>query len=452
MPEAPGGSVVLHNREAEMSVLGAILIDPSILGTIASSLQPEDFFEERHRQIYESLIDLESRHTTPDLVTLSEELAKKGRLDEVGGRTFLVELLEVLPSAANAEHYAKIVRERAVRRRLAEAADIIRQEALRSEDPAAEVLDRAESSIFEIGEREASRGTVQVGSILEKTFDRLEKLHETRGAITGLDTGYFRVNDMTSGLQKGDLIIVAARPSMGKTTFSLNLGMNACLQMNSRVLLFSLEMSEEQIAQNLLCARADVNASNVRKGLLTDRDWSKLQEAAGKLHKAPFFIDSTAGLTPMAIRTKARRVAQRNGGLDLVIVDYLQLVASPPKAENRQQEISQISRALKELARELECPVIALSQLNRSVDSREDHRPRLSDLRESGAIEQDADVIIFLFREDYYTGTPAPAGEGSPTEVIIAKQRNGPTGKVDLLFFPHKLRFENAAVESGSRD
>lgn len=379
---ADGGVVLPHSNEAEMSVLGAMLLEPDAVGAVSAILLPEDFHGDAHRLIYETILRLESEHVSVDLVTVTASLERQGRLTDAGGRTYLVELLDVLPSAANAEHYARIVREKSVRRRLISAAEGIRQEALGSDATAPEILDRAETSVFEIGERESATGTIPIGRILEKTFDRLEKLQETRGALTGLDTGYFRLNDMTGGLQKGDLIVVAARPSMGKTTFALNLALNCCLERESKILFMSLEMSEEQIAQNCLCARADVDANKVRKGQLSERDWSKLQDAAGRLHNSPFLIDATPGLTPMAIRTKARRVKKRLGDLDLVVVDYLQMVAPPPRADNRQQEISVISRSLKELAREVSCPVIALSQLNRSVDSREDHRPRLSDLRE----------------------------------------------------------------------
>lgn len=433
-----------------MSVLGAMMLDQTVIGEIAMSVESGDFYQPAHRKIFDAILELDSRNVAPDLVTLVDALERQGELDGIGGKAYLVELLEVLPSAANAEHYAQIVREKAVLRRLARVGDEVRTEALTSDLPAKEILDRAESAIFEIGERDSERGTVTISQVLNQTFQRLENLAENKGGLSGIDTGFYRFNDRTGGLQRGDLIILAARPSMGKTTFALNVAMNACLLDNGHILFFSLEMGEEQIARNLLCATARVNATRVRSGNISERDWALLSDAAGKLHKKPFLIDATPGLTPMAIRTKARRVKRRYGQLDLIVVDYLQLVASPPRAENRQQEISVISRSLKELGRELQVPVIALSQLNRSVDSREDHRPRLSDLRESGAIEQDADVICFLYREDYYSGEGAAGGESDqprPTELLIAKQRNGPTGKVDLLFFPHLLRFENPAAD-----
>jgi len=428
-----------------MSVLGAIMLDADALGTAAPLVQPDDFYQDAHKMIFETIIGLDSQSITPDLVTLCDALERSEQLDRVGGKAYIVELLEILPSAANAEHYAKIVREKSVRRQLLRAADSIRSEALTSADTAPEVLDRAEQAVFDIGEKEGAQGTVVVGQVLESTFSQIEQRFEQRGALTGLDTGFFRLNDYTAGLQRGELVVIAGRPSMGKTTLALNIVLNAAVAEDARCLFMSLEMSAEQVAQNMLCALSGVDGNVVRKGNLTDRDWVKLNDGAGQLHERKIYIDASPGLTPMAIRTKARRVAKRLRGIDIIVIDYLQMVASPPKSENRQQEISLISRNMKELARELECPVVALSQLNRSVDSREDHRPRMSDLRESGAIEQDADVICFLFRESYYKQEdPDEAEPGKPSELIIAKQRNGPTGTIPLTFFPHRLKFENA--------
>jgi len=448
MTDEAQGIAPPYSREAEMSVLGAILLDADALGTVASLLKPEDFYQDAHKIVFETIVGLDAQSISPDLVTLTEKLERGEQLDRIGGKAYLVELLEVLPSAANAEYYAKIVREKSVRRQLLRAADTIRSEALSSPDTAVEVLDRSESAVFEIGEKEGAQGTVAVGQVLESTFAQIEKRFEQRGVLTGIDTGYYKLNDMTAGLQGGDLVVVAARPSMGKTTLALNICLNAAILVDARCLFISLEMGPEQIAQNMLCAVSGVDGNVVRKGNLTDRDWVKLNDAAGVLHERKILIDATPGLTPMAIRTKARRVAKKMGGVDMIVVDYLQLVGSPPKAENRQQEISVISRNLKELARELDCPVVALSQLNRSVDSREDHRPRMSDLRESGAIEQDADVICFLYRESYYKDEdPDEAQPGKPTELIIAKQRNGPVGRVNLTFFPNKLKFESASMD-----
>lgn len=430
-----------------MSVLGALLLDADVLGDVSELIGPEDFYGESNRIIFETILELDRASIEHDLVTICERLEKDRKLDQVGGKAWLVELLEVLPSAANAVHYASIVREKALRRRLASVADSIRREAFQSPDSAEIILDRAESSMFEIGEKEAARGTIPVGKVLMDTMSTIERLQASPGSLSGLDTGYFRLNDLTSGLNRGELAVIAARPSMGKTSLALNLCLNTSLNEGSRVLFFSLEMSEEQIATNLLCSLARVDAHKIRKGQMSDQDWANLARGADRLHEAPFLIDATPGLSPMLVRTKARRVAMQKGGLDLIVVDYMQLMSVRERTENRQQEISVISRRLKDLAREMDCPVIALSQLNRSVDAREDHRPRLSDLRESGAIEQDADLIIFLYQESYYSPEMVEPSGGSVTEVIVAKHRNGPTGKIELIFFPNYLRFENLAAQ-----
>lgn len=452
---APGGMRMVdgvvppHDTEAEMSVLGAILLDPLVFGEVSEELRAEDFYREAHRQIYETIVALQARDLEVDMVTVSGELEKTKRLEQIGGRAYLVELVELLPSTANARSYAKIVSEHAQRRRLARAGEEVRRLALQDLRPIGEVMDESEQLVFDVGGERTGQSSVQLGSLLETTFERIERLGQQAGVLTGLDTGYYRVNDLTGGLQEGEMIVVAARPSMGKTTFSINMARNACLAQGARVLLFSLEMMEEQIVQNVLCAEARVDATKIRRGQLSDRDWARMSDAAGRLHEAPFFVDATPGLTPLAIRAKARRVARKMGGLDLVIVDYLQLVnASGGSGDSRQHEISVISRSLKALARDLSCPVIAISQLNRAVDAREDHRPRLSDLRESGAIEQDADIICFLYRADYYDpDQQAEDGGGSETEVIVAKNRNGPTGVAKLLFLRSMLRFENLATE-----
>ena len=438
--------VVPQSADAEMSVLGAVLIDPSKLDDVLSIIAAEDFFHESHALLFRAIVELHGRHVPLDPVTVAAELESQGRLAAIGGRPFIGQLLELLPSAVNAPHYARIVLEKSQRRRLADIGDKMRHEALSSASPVGEILDAAEAAVFAVGEDQHAKGTLHVGELLESTFDRIEKLSANRGAVTGVDTGYFKLNAMTNGLQRGDLVVIAARPSMGKTTFALNVALNACMSNpKTRALFISLEVSEEQIVQNLVCAQARVEATKISKGTLSERDWAKLSDAASGLSNTSFHVDASPAMTPMAIRTKARRLARQLGGIDIVIVDYLQMVAPPAGSENRQQEIAQISRAMKELARELKCCVVALSQLNRAVDAREDHRPRLSDLRESGAIEQDADLIMFLYREDYYKTDVTPQGEGSLTEVIVAKHRNGPTGKVELQFFPARLRFENAA-------
>ena len=442
------GLVPPHDIEAEMCVLGAILLDPLVLGEVSEILEAEDFYREVHRKLYEEILKLQANDLEPDLVSLSSSLSHSGDLEKLGGKSYLVELIDLLPSTVGAPSYARIVRGHALRRRLARAADGIRLDALEGTDAVGKIIDRAESQIFDIGSKEGARKAVFVGDILEKTFEKIEELQRQSGSLTGLDTGYFRLNTLTGGLQGGEMIVVAARPSMGKTTFALNMARNACLSQGSKVLFFSLEMGEEQIVQNILCAEARVDATKIRNAEMSDRDWARLSDAAGRLHESRFLIDATAGLTPLGIRSKARRASITMGGIDLVIIDYLQLVSMPGRVESRQQEISSISRSLKALARELDCPVIAISQLNRSVDSREDHRPRLSDLRESGAIEQDADVIMFLYREDYYEPDKESDAAGSVTEILVAKHRNGPTGMVKLVFLNACLRFENLAVES----
>ena len=331
-----GGAVAPpHSREAEMSVLGAIMLDADALGTAAPLVQPDDFYQDAHKMIFETIIGLDSQSITPDLVTLCDALERSEQLDRVGGKAYIVELLEILPSAANAEHYAKIVREKSVRRQLLRAADSIRSEALTSADTAPEVLDRAEQAVFDIGEKEGAQGTVVVGQVLESTFSQIEQRFEQRGALTGLDTGFFRLNDYTAGLQRGELVVIAGRPSMGKTTLALNIVLNAAVAEDARCLFMSLEMSAEQVAQNMLCALSGVDGNVVRKGNLTDRDWVKLNDGAGQLHERKIYIDASPGLTPMAIRTKARRVAKRLRGIDIIVIDYLQMVASPPKSENR---------------------------------------------------------------------------------------------------------------------
>jgi len=434
-----------HHQDAEMSVLGALLLDPAVLGDVLEIIGPDDFYGTAHRLIFTSIQELEKTGEDPDLVTLCVYMADRSLLEKVGGKAYLSELLEVLPSTANVISYARIIREHAVRRRLAAVADQIRREAYECTESAEIILDRAEANIFQIAKEGVQRSTLPVGRVLVEVIQNIERLQASPGVLAGLDTGFFKLNDLTGGLSAGELVVVAARPSMGKTTFALNAGINAALNTGARVLFFSLEMAEEQIATNLLCSVSRVDAHKIRRGQMSEQDWANLARGAEQLHEAPFLLDATPGLTPMGVRTKARRAATREGGLDLIIVDYMQLMGMNQKVENRQQEISAISRALKALSREMNCPVLALSQLNRSVDAREDHRPRLSDLRESGAIEQDADLILFLYRESYYHPEEAQGAEGSVTEVIVAKHRNGPTGRVELVFFPNYLKFENLA-------
>ncbi len=433
-----------HNLDAEMSVLGAVLLDSEIVPELGTILKPEDFYRRPHQLLFRTILQLANEEDKVDAVTLHARLVRESIVDEVGGKAYLASLLQTLPSTAHVLAHAKLVKECAIRRRLMRTCDEIRAESMTGRLDCENLVDLAEQRIFEISNEDGKNETVEVGDILAETVEKIGAMQGARGGITGIDTGYYRLNDRTGGFQRGDLVIIAARPSMGKTTFAINCALNACLGDGSTVLFFSLEMGAEQILTNMLCATASVDASRLRRGQLSKPDWDKLHDAATRLHGAPFLIDTSSGVTPMSIRTKARRVKARRGKLDLIIVDYLQMMGTP-SAESRQQEIAMISRALKGLARELECPVLALSQLNRALESRKDHRPQLSDLRESGAIEQDADLIVFLHREDYYSGEAQAPDQGRKTEVIIGKQRNGPTGKVELLFFPNRLRFENYA-------
>jgi replicative DNA helicase len=428
-----------YDPEAEMCALGSVLLDNDAIDDLASVVVADDFYHRANRLVYEAIRDL-GEHV--DVVTLNAELERRGVLDEIGGKKYLAELMEAVPSAHNVGAYAKLVRDCAVRRRLLRASEEIRASALAG-GKANELIDHAEAKIFEIQHLGQKSGTVRVGDVLLDVFKRIEALEGSHGGITGCDTGYYKLNDMTSGFQPGDLVIIAARPSMGKTTFVLNCALNAA-KTGKTILFFSLEMASEQIVTNLLCCEARVDAGRVRRGQMTQHDWQLWSDAADRLHQLKFFVDATPGISPVSIRTKCRRLFNKEKALDMIVVDYLQLMGMAD-AESRQQEIAAISRSLKELGREMRCPVIALSQLNRALENRKDHRPQMSDLRESGAIEQDADLILFLHREDYYSGEAAPGDYGRTTEIIVGKQRNGRTGRIDLLFFPHQFRFENKA-------
>jgi len=433
-----GGVKPPYDPEAEMCALGSVLLDNAVLDDLVRYVGADDFYHRANQLIFEAIKALGEQ---VDVVTLNAELSRRGVLDQVGGKKYLADLMEAVPSAHNVSAYAKLVRDCAVRRRLLRASEEIRGRALHG-GKTQDLLDFAEQAVFDIAHEGSRSGTVRVGDVLIDVFKQLDALVGTQGGITGVDTGFFQLNEITAGFQPGDLIVIAARPSMGKTTFTLNCALNAAKLQGRTVLFFSLEMAAEQIVTNLLCCEAQVDASRVRRGQMTHHDYGKWNEAAGKLHELRFFVDATPGISPVAIRTKARRLLAREKALDLVVVDYLQLM-SGGDAESRQQEIAAISRSLKELARDLRCPVIALSQLNRALESRKDHRPMMSDLRESGAIEQDADLILFLHREDYYSGEAVPGDFARVMEIIVAKQRNGRTGKVELNFLPHQFRFEN---------
>ncbi len=425
--------------EAEMSVLGAMLLDNEVISLVIPILSKNSFYKTAHQELYQTIVELYDKGKTVDLVILREELKRRSLLDKVGGIEYLMEMEESVPTIGNVEYYANIVREKAIKRNLIEVAAIIQKEAFNDALDTDNLLDTSERAIFDITQKKFNTASTNLNEILKSTFKRIENLHDRQNRLTGVSTGFYDLDDHTCGLQASELIIIAARPSMGKTSLALNIIDHVGVVEKKPAVVFSLEMSAQQVAQNMLCSHARVDAHKLRKGFLDDKEWSNLSYGLGSLSEAPIFIDDTPGLTVLEVRAKARRLKAHHD-IQLVVVDYLQLMESS-RGENRQQEISIISRGLKSLARELSIPVIAVSQLNRSVESREGHKPRMSDLRESGSIEQDADVIILLHREDYYD----PDKKDGTAELIIAKQRNGPIGVVKLAFRSNFMRFESLA-------
>ncbi len=425
--------------EAEMSVLGAMLLDNEVISLVIPILSKNSFYKTAHQELYQTIVELYDKGKTVDLVILREELKRRSLLDKVGGIEYLMEMEESVPTIGNVEYYANIVREKAIKRNLIEVAAIIQKEAFNDALDTDNLLDTSERAIFDITQKKFNTASTNLNEILKSTFKRIENLHDRQNRLTGVSTGFYDLDDHTCGLQASELIIIAARPSMGKTSLALNIIDHVGVVEKKPAVVFSLEMSAQQVAQNMLCSHARVDAHKLRKGFLDDKEWSNLSYGLGSLSEAPIFIDDTPGLTVLEVRAKARRLKAHHD-IQLVVVDYLQLMESS-RGENRQQEISIISRGLKSLARELSIPVIAVSQLNRSVESREGHKPRMSDLRESGSIEQDADVIILLHREDYYD----PDKKDGTAELIIAKQRNGPVGVVKLAFRSNFMRFESLA-------
>jgi len=442
-----GGRQPPYNVEAEQAVLAAMLLDAEAALSGAALLDDAMFYREGHRRLFRAMRAIVERGGVVDPVTLKEEVERRGEIEAVGGIEYLSYLLDVVPTAANLDYHAKIVRDKAMLRRLIEAATGIVQEAYEGKRLADEVLDSAEQRIFDVSETRKTEGFVRLKELLWPTMERIESLHAGGQSITGVASGFKDLDDKTAGFQPADLVIVAARPAMGKTAFCLNVAQHAAIEKSVPVAIFSLEMSKAQLVQRLLTAEGRVDAHRLRQGMLKDADYALLARAAGLLSSAPIWIDDSAALTPLELRSKARRIkAEQNIGL--LIVDYLQLMRSPEQAENRVQEISAISRALKALAKELNVPVVALSQLSRAPEQRggEHRRPQLSDLRESGAIEQDADVVLFIYREEMYSGIEDPkTGENieGQAEVIIGKQRNGPTGTIKLHFHKAYTRFDN---------
>ncbi len=424
--------------EAEMSVLGAMILDNEVISLVIPILNKLSFYKTAHQELYQVIVDVYDKGQQVDLVVLREELKKRSLLEKVGGVEYLMELEEVVPTIGNVEYYANIVREKAIKRNLIEVAATIQKQSFEESTDTEQLLDASERAIFDITQKKFNTTSTRLNEILKETFSRIENLHDRQSRLTGVSSGYYDLDDKTCGLQPSELIIFAARPSMGKTSLVLNIVEHVGVVEKKPVVIFSLEMSAQQVAQNMLCSHARIDAHKLRMGFLDDKQWSDLSYGLGSLSEAPIFIDDTPGLTVLEVRAKARRLKAQYD-IQLVAVDYLQLMESS-RGENRQQEISIISRGLKSLARELKIPVIAVSQLNRSAESREGHRPRMSDLRESGAIEQDADVIVLLHRDNYYD-----PDKDNTAELNIAKQRNGPTGVIKLTFLSHFMRFESLA-------
>jgi replicative DNA helicase len=429
-----------------MSVLGAILQSHDALLKCLEHLRPEHFYRDAHRRIYAAAEGLFARSEPVDLITLTNELRRRVELEEVGGAAVLASLVEAVPTAANVSHHARIVRDKALLRQLIDVATGVVGLGYADTEDADQVLEQAEQRIFEISEDRVRRSFLPLRSILKDAFEQVERLYDRKTKVTGVPTGFGRLDLRTAGLQPSELIVIAGRPSMGKTSFALNIARNAAIDEGIPAAIFSLEMSKEQVVQRLLSAEAEVDSNRIRTGYLRESDWPKLTNAAGRLSEAPIFIDDSAAMSVIELRAKARRLKaeQRIG---LVIIDYLQLIAGRQRVETRQQEVSEICRALKAMAKELKVPVVALSQLARRTEEREAARPQLSDLRESGAIEQDSDVVIFLYRPGYYRARragkegPVDPERDTTTEIIIAKQRNGPTATVEMAFLREYVKF-----------
>ncbi|MCA1606738.1 MAG: replicative DNA helicase, partial [Acidobacteria bacterium] len=429
-------------------ILGGVVLDNGLISQAIELLRPEDFYVPSHRRIFMVMITLFERGAEINPILIGEELKKENALESVGGISFITNLTYGLPHSTNIAHYAKVVRGKSMLRQLIKASNKITQEALEQEDEPEIILDHAEQAIFQLADERIRQGFVHVKPVAEQLLEKIQEMEGRAAVLTGLTTGFADLDKMTSGLQRQDLIIVAARPSMGKTSFALMLAENAAIHAGAVVGIFSLEMSKEALVMRLLCSQGNIDAQRFRNGFLSRPEWAQIAKSLGTLAEARIFLDDTAGITVLEMRAKARRLAAEQKKLDLIIVDYLQLMSGSAKRfESRQQEVSQISRELKGLAKEMNVPVVALSQLSRAPESRSDHRPQLADLRESGALEQDADVVAFIYRAEQYK-TPEeknnlPEDQKNVAELIVAKQRNGPTGTVDLRFTPSSMRFDN---------
>ena len=432
-----------RNEEAERSVLGAVMLNREVLFDVLEEVEADDFYNSAHKEIYRAINQLYRESKAVDVLTVSEELKRRGVLQMVGGRAYVAQLTLDVPSTVNAVEYAKIVSEKATLRKMITASEDITDKGYRAEMDASEILDYAEKSIFSIAERNQKNDYTDVQSVLLTNIQEIDEAARNQGKVLGTPTGFKALDDKLNGLQKSNLIIIAARPAMGKTAFALNIAQQSAVKEGSVVMIFDLEMSKEQLGQRLLASQARVEATKLQRGALDKKDWDRVNLALDEMQKAQIFIDDTPGISLIEIRNKCRRLKAERG-LDLIVIDYLQLMTSPEKSDNRQVEISAISRNLKLLAREMDCPVIALSQLSRAPEQRPDHRPNLSDLRESGAIEQDADVVIFLYRDDYYNKENSE--KPGVCEINIAKNRSGPTDVVELTWVARYTKFSDMAI------
>ncbi|MBN7773383.1 replicative DNA helicase [Clostridium aminobutyricum] len=426
-----------HNDDAEKSVMGAAMISKDALFDVIETVRPEDFYSEIHKEIFQAIVDLCRKNTPVDALTVAEELKRRKSLEMVGGRAYILSLAGGVPTTANAQQYAKIVAEKAVLRNLIKTAADISEKSFQEKMESSEVLDFAERGIFEIAQKRQGKDYSSLKDVLLENIDRIDEISKMDGNVTGVPTGFMDLDAKTSGFQRSELIILAARPAMGKTAFALNVAQQAAIKGNATVMIFSLEMSKDQLGQRLLSMESRIEMQKLKTGQLERNDWENISLAMDTLAKANIYIDDTPGISIMEMKNKCRRLAAEKG-LDMVVVDYLQLMNIEGRSESRQQEISTLSRSLKLLAREMDCPVILLSQLSRAPEQRTDHRPILSDLRESGSIEQDADIVIFLYRDDYYNPESDKPGV---CEVIISKQRSGPTGTVELTWLGKYTRF-----------
>jgi replicative DNA helicase len=447
-PEQSLERALPNSSEAERAILGGVVLDNGLISQAVELLRPEDFYVPSHRRIFTAMIALFERGAEINPILIGEELKKENALESVGGISFITNLTYGLPHSTNIEHYAKVVRGKSMLRQLIRAANKITQEALEQEDEPEIILDHAEHAIFELADERIRQGFTHVKPVAEQLLEKIQEMEGRAALLTGLTTGFADLDKMTSGLQRSDLIIVAARPSMGKTSFALMLAENAAIHAGAVVGVFSLEMSKEALVMRMLCSQGNIDAQRFRNGFLSRPEWAQIAKSLGTLADAKIFLDDTPGITVLEMRAKARRLAAEQKRLDLIVVDYLQLMSgSSKRIESRQQEVSQISRELKGLAKELNVPLVALSQLSRAPEARSDHRPQLADLRESGALEQDADVVAFIYREEQYKTAEErdslPEDKKNVAELIIAKQRNGPTGTVDLRFTPSSMRFDS---------